>query len=153
MFQSNSRSHYSRRSIGRAIVFFLFSGVLSIVIAYTDQARAGIQPELVQPVHGFVSDNGCEDRSNDIVWGFFWNEVPGATQYQLYVIGENAENPAINRSDITSISYQEKSAGSYIGDSNRFRWRWYVRAVVNGAWTDWSEPGLFNVESVNTDCR
>jgi hypothetical protein len=153
MFHKSSRNHHSQRSVIRTIGLFLFCGLALMLFTPINKARAEIRPELIDPINGVVLDNGCENRSNDIVWNFFWREISGATHYQLYVIGDTAENPIINRSDITNAFYEDRSAGSYIIDSNRFRWRWYVRAVVNGAWTQWSEPGLFDVESVNTDCR
>ena len=45
---------------------------------------------------------------------------------------------------LTSSSYRYESKGYA---NPRPGWRWKVRALVNGIWTDWSEERTFEVAS------
>src|SRR5262249_45995631 len=101
-------------------------------------------PTLLTPASGAALDNGSLDGSTARVWTFNWSEAPGATQYHLYVIGRTATIPFINNSTLTSSSYRFAAKG-YVGDPNRLGWRWKVRALVNGVWSDWSEERTFDV--------
>ncbi|MCD4766776.1 MAG: hypothetical protein K8R34_09725 [Methanosarcinales archaeon] len=105
---------------------------------------------LISPKEDAVMDNGRTDRTDSIIWDFDWSDVKGATEYQLYVIGDTAKYPVIDRVT-SSSSYHHSSPGSYIIESNRYGWTWKVRAQVNGQWGDWSETRTFSVEEVNTD--
>jgi hypothetical protein len=59
------------------------------------------------------------------------------------VTGARATTPIINAT-LTSSSYRHETKG-YIADQNRLGWRWKVRALVQGIWTDWSEERTFDV--------
>lgn len=127
----------------------------SVAFMQVEQAQARVRPTPIAPANGAALDNGCENRSNGVTWTFSWTEpILGVTRYHLYVIGQNAQNPVIDRSDITSTVYTDRSPGSYIAEHNRRGWRWRVRALLNNQfWTDWSEERTFDVEPLNTDCR
>ena len=98
-------------------------------------------------------DNGCEDRSDGVLWDFDWSMCSGASDYHLYVKHQSSTYPVIDRSDLTSSSFHKDGPGDYIINSNRFDWRWKVRAKVNGVWGDWSEERHFDVEPLDTDCQ
>ncbi len=114
-------------------------------------------PMLISPVIGAVMDNGRTDGKDSIIWEFDWSDVPGATQYQLYV-----DNPDVisgftlylNRIT-TSSYYHQISPGSYIGGGDQYYhgWMWKVRAKISGQelWNKWSEVRTFNIEPVDTD--
>jgi hypothetical protein len=101
-------------------------------------------PTLIKPAAGATLDNGSIDFSKLMVWEFDWSDVPGATQYHLYVIAPTAKLPSTNNPTLTSSSYRNESKGS-VADHVRLGWRWKVRALVKGTWTDWSEERTFDV--------
>ena len=101
-------------------------------------------PRLLKPAAGATLENGAIGGKKVRVWEFGWSEVPGATRYHIYAIGRNAVLPSINNPTVTSSSYRDEEKG-YIGDKNRLGWRWKVRALVKGVWTDWSEERTFDV--------
>jgi serine/threonine protein kinase/Flp pilus assembly protein TadD len=109
-------------------------------------------PELLIPAAGAALDNGAAGGSKMMVWEFAWSDVPGATQYHLYIIGPNAGlpriNPRINNSRLSSSSYRFE-AREYVPDPNRVGWRWKVRALVQGNWTDWSQERTFDVSPLD----
>ncbi len=109
-------------------------------------------PTLISPESDAVLDNNCQDRSDFIEWDFDWSDVPGATKYHIYVIGDGAINPLID-TIINSSSYHFYDDDGYITDANRFNWTWNVRAGNDsGDWSEWSEIRYFDVEPLNTDC-
>jgi hypothetical protein len=110
----------------------------------------GCVPELVSPLEGATMDNGCEDRSDPIIWDFEWSACPGAQNYDLYVIGWNATIPVIE-DRVTNTTYHYESPG-YIPDLNRPQWRWKVRAMQNDTWGEWFPEKTFDVEPLDTDC-
>jgi hypothetical protein len=109
-------------------------------------------PQLISPAEGAVMPNGEIDSTGKCigkhVWEFDWSNVPGATLYHLYVIGENARYPAIDV-DTTDSQYRDDEPGvvsSCVYDNNRFNWIWKVRAYVNGQWCE-SPERHFDVAS------
>lgn len=96
-------------------------------------------------------DNGCADGSDEMVWPFSWSACPGATAYHLYVIGSEASVPIIDLENLTTSSYTDTSY-STVHNGNLLGWRWKVRALVNGAWGEWSTERTYDVEPLNTDC-
>jgi serine/threonine protein kinase/tetratricopeptide (TPR) repeat protein len=104
-------------------------------------------PSLLMPAAGAILDNGANDGSKLRVWEFNWSEVPGATRYHLYVIGPTATLPVINNLTLTAPSYRDEGKG-YFATQYRLGYRWKVRALVNGTWTDWSEERTFDVTPV-----
>ena len=109
-------------------------------------------PESLSPKNGEVLDNGCQDKTNGIIWAFEWTEVPEAQRYHLYVIGRSALNPVIDDTNIKSNYYNSVSPKSYIVEHNRRGWKWKVRALVNEVWTAWSSERTFDAEPLDTDC-
>jgi serine/threonine protein kinase/Flp pilus assembly protein TadD len=101
-------------------------------------------PTLVKPAGGALLDNGTLDESKLKVWQFNWSEVAEATRYHLYVTGPTAPWPVINDPTLTSPSFRFESTG-YVGELGLRGWRWKVRALAQGAWTDWSEERTFDV--------
>jgi serine/threonine protein kinase/tetratricopeptide (TPR) repeat protein len=101
-------------------------------------------PTLVKPAAGAMLENRTFVWSKKSVWEFGWSEVPGATRYHLYVVLDGTHVPTIHNSTLTSSSYQFET-GAFVPDQNRLGWRWKVRALVQGTWTDWSEERTFDV--------
>jgi hypothetical protein len=110
-------------------------------------------PNLLFPDNLDVLDNGCVNLKDGTFWTFIWSKIPNATSYHLYVIGKNSPNPVINKSNLTSPEYIDKSFQSYIANRYRRGWKWKVRAKINGKWSNWSEERVFDVEPLNTDCE
>jgi serine/threonine protein kinase/Flp pilus assembly protein TadD len=98
-------------------------------------------PTLVKPAARATLDNGAHDFSKAVVWEFDWSDVPGATQYHLYVTRGKTLSFDLK---LPSSSYRYEWKG-FVADQNRLGWRWKVRALVNGVWTDWSEERSFDV--------
>ncbi len=118
----------------------------------------GTKPYLTAPKENAVLDNGCEGSNNTdmLEWYFEWNEVAGATQYQLLVTIPGAPHPAINRTT-TNTHYTHLRNTSFIGNAVTDNWEASVRALVDDVWTPWyggagDLPLKFSVEPVNTDC-
>jgi hypothetical protein len=106
-------------------------------------------PALISSAKGALKDNGRTDFKDYIVWDFDWPDVPGASQYQLYVIGPHAIYPAVN-SQTAFSSYHYVNVG-YIENQNCRGWTWKFRSQVDGQWGEWSEVEAFDIEPVNTD--
>jgi len=106
-------------------------------------------PVLLEPAPNAVLDNGRTDGKDKIVWDFKWQEVKGATAYQLYVRGQGATAPRISK--LVYVSAYHDESGGYIDNANRFNWYWYVCAYIGGRWCSWSAGRIFQVEPVNTD--
>jgi hypothetical protein len=99
---------------------------------------------LLTPPAGATLDNGTVNQTKVVVWNFAWSAVPGATHYHLHVIGPYARVPLVDIATLTTTSYAREGTG-YVIERNRLRWRWKVRALVGGTWTDWSEERIFHV--------
>jgi tetratricopeptide (TPR) repeat protein len=117
---------------------------LDIPPALSEPPMLTTGPSLVKPAAGATLQNRVLLYSAKKVWEFGWSEVPGATRYHLYVTGGGAHVPTIHNSTLTSSSYRLEDQGA-IPNENRLGWTWKVRALVDGAWTDWSEQRTFNV--------
>jgi serine/threonine protein kinase/tetratricopeptide (TPR) repeat protein len=103
-------------------------------------------PTLLKPAAGATLENSAPGASNSYVWEFNWAKVPGATKYHLCMMPK-PKALSISNPLLTSTSYRYEANG-YIADHNRMGWRWKVRALVNGVWTDWSEERTFDVSPV-----
>lgn len=114
-------------------------------------AASSCVPELVSPTTDSSLDNGRIDGRDSETWDFDWTDCPGASGYQILVIGPHAIYPVVDDSFISESSFRNITCGSYVADQNRFGWRWRVRASTNGQWGNWSAEGRFNVERVDTD--
>jgi hypothetical protein len=108
-------------------------------------------PGLVTPADNAVLDNGRSDRMDAISWDFDWSDCPGAAEYHLFVIGSKAVIPVEDQTGITQSSFSTHTPCAYIGEQNRFDWRWRVRAKTGEFWGDWSTERVFNVEPLDTD--
>jgi len=102
------------------------------------------------PASGSILDNGRVDRQDFIFWSFAWPKNKDASHYELYVIGEKATIPVINRY-VYMNCYADYSEGAYITNYNRLNWSWKVRPIVNGVPGEWSEVIYFDVEPLDTD--
>lgn len=105
-------------------------------------------PALLTPERGATLDNGLVDRSLSMVREFKWSEIPGATKYHLIVFGPSSDRPSTELPNLSSPTHRYEIKG-YVLDKYRLGWRWKVRALVNGVWTDWSEERIFNVAPLN----
>ncbi|MCX6304595.1 MAG: hypothetical protein NT040_06485 [Bacteroidetes bacterium] len=112
-------------------------------------------PTLIFPIsdtldNGVWHDStGCKDYME---WTFKWKACSGASNYHLYVIHENALNPAFDYRNIgnTSVTIYE---GGWVPEANLNGWKWKVRARVDGQWGEWSEWRTFSVEPPGSDCK
>ena len=73
---------------------------------------SGNIPKLIFPSNGDIMNDG---RVGNQVWDFDWTDVEGASEYQLYVIGNpnTAINPIINTTTASSY-YQRVKSGSVV---------------------------------------
>ncbi len=148
---NDDRIDYFVQQIVNGTDFYESQKATMILIQYIIQKIENLPqaPILASPPQGATMDNGRDDFKDSISWDFDWADVPGATDYQLYVIGPNALIPVINVQTNSSSYHNVRT--SYIANENRFNWTWRVRAKVDGKWSGWSEIWQFNVEPLNTD--
>ncbi|OJJ15080.1 hypothetical protein BKI52_40145 [marine bacterium AO1-C] len=106
---------------------------------------------LNRPVNNATLDNGCTNGRNGMNWTFSWARKARASYYHLRVYRSGSANPFINEQRVRNNSYSINRRG-IVANSNRFGWKWKVRAMINGRWTAWSEIRNFRVEPKNTDC-
>lgn len=114
------------------------------------ELRSPTIPELIAPAEGAILDNGCLDQSDAIIWEFDWSDVEHATAYHLFVKGQNAIYPVIDRA-VGESRFRHESIG-YIIARHQVGWRWRVRARIGEDWMDWTEERTFDVEPLNSDC-
>jgi serine/threonine protein kinase len=101
-------------------------------------------PRLLKPAEADLLSNGAKGSARTHAWEFTWSEVPGASSYELYVVGPTATKPIIDATMTATSKRVEFSEGYHrSGDG----WHWKVRAKVNGAWGSWSESWVFRVET------
>ena len=129
------------------VAAFVLHGLLSPALVQ----QTLLPPSLISPYEGAEMDNGCRDQSDPIRWEFDWDDVWGATLYNIKV-WHNPEKPVINDAYVTVSGYKDVSQKSYITESNRKGWCWKVRAKVGREWGEWSEVRCFDVEPLDTDC-
>lgn len=84
-------------------------------------------------------------------WAFEWAPCEGARDYHLRVYKVGAQIAAIDQAPIAATSFM-RSNSSYIVARNQEGWEWTVRARYQDGWGPWSEPVLFDVEPMDTDC-
>lgn len=109
-------------------------------------------PTLYSPTNNSKVDNGCSTNVNEsLSWNFTWSAVSGARQYHLYVKNDKSANPLINEY-LTATRFNHLRRGSYVANHLLTGWKWYVRANVNGKWSEWSQARSFTVEALNADC-
>jgi WD40 repeat protein/tRNA A-37 threonylcarbamoyl transferase component Bud32/tetratricopeptide (TPR) repeat protein len=113
-------------------------------------ARLAPGPTLLSPAPGTTLANGSLDRKKAWVWNFRWTEVPGATCYHVQIGHPNDVFLRVDKATITTPSCHYRGQGYYYPDVYWTGWRWRVRALVNGAWTDWSEYRTFQVAPPET---
>jgi len=108
-------------------------------------------PTLYLPRNYATMDNGCSDRSNQLIWDFSWSDVPNATEYNLYVILSGAAGPNIDSNIPTSFQHMETYSGP--NDYDEYGpYLWKVRAKIDKEWQVWSTERTFYVEPIDTDC-
>ncbi len=132
----------------------LIAGLIVVTVsgpgARGSEAPGDPRPQLLSPAPGALLDNGRLDLADPIVWDFDWADVPGATRYHLVVLSDKAVSPVIDKPDLTASQYHHE-ARSYIPDRDLAGWHWRVRAMVHGAWSEWSEERVFQVEPPGLD--
>lgn len=101
-------------------------------------------PELILPGEWFTLDNGTIDHKKPIVWNFDWADCPGATEYNLRILGPSGQISR-NYEGIADSEYRHVVWGAYITAPHCYGWGWKVRAKVNGEWDKWSETRGFDV--------
>ena len=113
------------------------------------------KPQLISPSDGKTLDNGCFPNPDvePTIWLFSWSDLPGASQYHLFIENTGATYPLVDDDSLTMSSYSNESELGYVTDENRLGWFWRVRAKVDGEWGAWSEERTFDVEPLNTDCE
>jgi len=77
--------------------------ILSVALAMTTFGQEA--PVLLVPDVAATMDNGCRDRSNGIVWDFFWVPVAGAREYHLWVKRDAAAKAWIEATQRSQLIY------------------------------------------------
>jgi hypothetical protein len=121
-----------------------------VISCNADTAPDPHAPHQLLPTEGSLLDNGCVQGSDSVVWNFDWSDVPGATQYYLYVQHQGTVFALIDDSTLTQSSFHYSQLSGYTNDL--LGWQWWVRAKVDGAFGSWAGPLNFTVEAANTDC-
>ncbi len=118
----------------------------------------GNKPYINIPAENDLLDNGCMEGNNPIVWPFQWNEVDGATIYQLNVTYHTSSLPFIDELLTTNeFTYIHDHPDGIVPNFALDYWVIKIRAWVNGAWTPWygsqgNQPLVLSAEPVSTDC-
>jgi hypothetical protein len=73
-----------------------------------------------------------------------WQPVVNASRYWLQVELPNRSKPLVDKQDLEETSLHIKLARA-VPRETAHDWRWRVRAMVNGQWTDWSETRTFGL--------
>lgn len=114
---------------------------------------SSLVPVLSSPANGAILDNGRTDGRDEIIWDFDWSDVADATKYEIAIIHFQANNSiGIIIDHLLSASYsqyQYSDVAYYSAQDSS--WKWKVRAMVKGQWSEWSEERTFDLEPVNTD--
>jgi hypothetical protein len=97
-------------------------------------------PTLLAPPDGATLPQPQDDH-----WRFDWEQVEGAQQYQLVVLGAVAHIPLFNSRTHDSEATIPRQQGRILG-RNLIGWTWQVRAQDrDGQWGDWSVSRTFDV--------
>jgi hypothetical protein len=110
----------------------------------------GIAPRLIEPLH-----NSTFPQPGVSEWRFDWEDIPGAENYEIVILGPSASIPLtaviIDKSEFTLSSRKSEDQvgarnGSYIAVHNLLGWSWKVRAQYNnGKRGPWSSERRFNI--------
>lgn len=115
----------------------------------TSDVPPGPGPGLIEPLNNsFLPQPGGE-------WRFDWEDVPGADQYEIVILGPSASVPLTHvftpKSEFNPGSRKpentdERYKAGYIANHNLRGWSWKVRAkLTNGKWGEWSSERRFHV--------
>jgi hypothetical protein len=110
--------------------------------AVSKRATTDLVPLLLLPEPGAALANDCGAPT----WAFDWEDVPGATQYEILVRGPHSPRAVVDRNDLTESSYTRDVSDVVVPSGDQQGWRWRVRAFVSGVWQNWSPEQTFNVE-------
>ncbi len=75
--------------------------------------------------------------------GFGWEPVSRATLYHVVAQHAGATSPLVDATT-ESTTFTQFECGSFVTDANLENWSWKVAALVDGAWTDFSDPVPFD---------
>jgi len=139
----------ANRSYRRMALAIVVALVIASCEASDPTAPIPAPPALTSPTSGQILDNGCPGCSDPMKWAFKWAEVGDATQYHLHVMADSATIPIINDQAVPFAQYFLTDQG-YVTVPGA--WRWRVRVLVKGKWSDWSETRTFTVEPSCQDC-
>jgi DNA-binding beta-propeller fold protein YncE len=103
-----------------------------------------LRPTLLMPRPGGTMKNGYQLALPSMVWFFNWSQVPGAERYHLLVRDPKGV-PVIDDASAGTPPYALNERDVFVADSNLVGWRWKLRALVKGEWTEWSVERTFNV--------
>ena len=131
-------------------VLFTLDSVGNLTYITPNVTTLGFSPQdLLSKPLGMLFENGDREGRRMRMWDFRWSAVPAAVNYHLVVRHLEARQCLINRSDLPNPRYVDRQT-SYILDRYRKGWRWKVRAMVDGEWTDWSEERTFSIGPMQT---
>ncbi|HET6889803.1 MAG TPA: hypothetical protein VFH31_01770 [Pyrinomonadaceae bacterium] len=103
------------------------------------EESVGLPPSLIEPVF-----DATLPQPNTGEWRFDWEDVPGATGYEIVILRRSAAFPLRGRTTTSDFVYGVRDA--YIIDNHLLGWSWRVRAQYqNGTWGPWSSIRRFNV--------
>jgi len=99
------------------------------------------KPVLTSPSEGQIFWGwSCAASSYSAYWSFNWEEVPGATKYEISIR---------NKTDSTIIAYETEK--KYYGGTSPCKlskpqeWAWKVRAGNQNCWSAWSGERSFSI--------
>ncbi len=99
------------------------------------------KPVLVSPVNGQVLAHG-----SGVDWVFNWQEVPGASRYQLLVEHSNGQDVFFN-GIVFGTTFATTLSAPITDHLSNDAWSWWVRAEVGNEWGEWSTNNYFYVEN------
>ncbi len=115
---------------------------LGALVVKAERGEPG--PRLIAPAPGTTLP-----QPESAEWRFDWDDIPGATSYEIVVVGATAAFPLVLATTERSEYVHRVNAG-YIADHNLLGWGWRVRAQYqNGTWGQWSRTRRFNVKPRN----
>lgn len=111
---------------------------LGLLILFANHVSAQVTPGKVvlnTPVTGQVMDHGT-----GVQWQFDWQDVPGATRYQILVEHANKTDRLLNTYVTESSSYTYTFTRDLDAKLTKDAWGWWVRAQIGSEWGPWSNP-------------
>jgi hypothetical protein len=102
--------------------------------------KASKPPVPIAPASGATLPNPDPPGSFELQW----NPVAHASRYWVRVETPHNPKPLVDSNDLSDATLEVRLRHQ-VQRENCHGWRWQVRAMVDGRWTDWSEPRKFDL--------